>query len=86
MGSTCQPNRSKPAGVEPRLVDFEAAAALLSISRRHLEDLAREGRLPAPVRLGRAVRFSVDALRRFVEAEARKAAAEQVAAGGHTDA
>jgi hypothetical protein len=47
---------------------------MLSISKRHAEDLAREGVLPKPIHLGRSLRFEVAALRRFVEQEATKAA------------
>jgi len=40
------------------LLDARAAAALLSISARHLIRLADAGDAPAPRRLGRSVRWS----------------------------
>jgi excisionase family DNA binding protein len=70
------PRQSNSAAQTPDvlLVDAAGAARILGISRRHVEDLHRERRLPPPIRLGRSVRFSVESLRQFVEAEARKAA------------
>jgi len=51
----------------PLLVDIRGAAALLSCSARHCEDMHREGRMPAAIRLGgRALRFSVAQLREWV--------------------
>jgi excisionase family DNA binding protein len=42
------------------------AAAILGISERHLWALASSGRLPSPIRLGRAVRWDQDELRKWV--------------------
>ncbi len=44
------------------------AAKLLDISPRHLAKLYASGRLPAPVRLGRAVRWRSDELRDWLAA------------------
>jgi excisionase family DNA binding protein len=52
---------------EVLLVDPTGAAAMLGISKRHLEDLTAEGGLPAPVKLGRSVRYSVETLRQWVK-------------------
>lgn len=52
----------------PALLDIRAAAALAGISGRHLEDLAREGLAPAPLRLGRCRRWREAELREWIEA------------------
>ena len=45
------------------------AAKLLNISERHLWSLKSRGRLPQPVRLGRSVRWRLDELRAWLEAD-----------------
>lgn len=52
---------------ERLLVDAPAAARLLSVSVRTLANLTARSELPC-VRIGRALRYSVDDLRRFVQA------------------
>jgi predicted DNA-binding transcriptional regulator AlpA len=42
----------------PALLDIRAAASLVGISGRHLEDLANEGKAPVPIRLGRCRRYA----------------------------
>jgi predicted DNA-binding transcriptional regulator AlpA len=55
--------------VEPVAVDDEGAAALLGLSRRGFQDFDRRGLIgPQPVKLGRAKRWPVDELRRWVAA------------------
>ncbi len=46
-----------PVAPAPELLGVKAAAALLSISPRHLFRLCDSGRAPAPIRLGGAVRW-----------------------------
>lgn len=58
--------RATPA--EPLAVDAAEAARLLGISLRHLRGLDASGRLPRPIRLGRAVRWSVAELREWLAA------------------
>ena len=49
--------------ITPRLVDARGVARLYGISERTVWRLAKEGQLPAPVRLGRrATRWRVDDL------------------------
>ena len=68
MGS---PQAPTPAPlIAPLLVDAVEAARLLGISRAHLYALLSSGRLPAPVRLGRAVRWHRDTLIEWVRAGA----------------
>jgi excisionase family DNA binding protein len=57
--------RSHSFGVDDRLLDKDAAAAFLGVAPRTLYKWAAQGRLPV-VRLGRAVRFRVSALRMLV--------------------
>lgn len=42
----------------PALIDVEAVAAMLSVSRRHIYSLANAGRMPRPRKIGRLVRWS----------------------------
>jgi excisionase family DNA binding protein len=49
------------------LLRVDDIAEWLDVDRLRVYELARTGLLPA-VRLGRAVRFSPDAVRRFIEA------------------
>jgi len=51
-----------PQADTPILVDAKAAAAMLGISRTHLFALKASGRLPAPIRLGRAIRWNRETL------------------------
>jgi predicted DNA-binding transcriptional regulator AlpA len=78
--------RHNPADSAPSdaalLVDVHGLGRLLACSARHCEDLAREGALPEPVKLGRLSRWRVSEIRAWVEAgclnraiwEAKKAA------------
>ena len=50
------------------LVDADALAEMLGISRRHLKRLEASGRLPAPIRLGRAVRWNLTEVREWAAA------------------
>lgn len=56
----------------PLLLTCRQAAAALQVCEKTLWSLTRDGKLPA-VRIGRAVRYSVDDLRRFTEAAKTKA-------------
>ena len=63
--------REKAAGLArlPRLlVNAHGAAAMLGISPRHLETLVAQGLAPAPIRLGRAARWSVGGLAAWADA------------------
>ncbi len=51
---------------EPFLVDATEAARLLSISTRTLWTMTDRGEIPC-VRIGRAMRYSVDDLRAWIE-------------------
>jgi len=50
------------------LLSAAEAAKLLNISQRHLWALSTSGRMPAPIRLGRSVRWSADELRTWLDA------------------
>ena len=56
--------RTEPT-VEPMLLTARQAAKVLSISERTLFSVTKSGELPA-VRIGRSVRYSVDALREYI--------------------
>lgn len=53
---------------EQLLLPASEAARLLGISKRHLHTLNCSGRLPAPIRLGRSVRWNGDELRAWIDA------------------
>ncbi len=50
------------------LVDNKQAAKLLKISERTLWELAHNDKIPPPIRIGAAVRWSLDVLKKWVEA------------------
>jgi excisionase family DNA binding protein len=56
---------NSPPTVPPLLVDAREAARLLSISPRALWQLTNQGDMPV-IRIGRAVRYDVAALGRWV--------------------
>ena len=70
---------------DPLLVDAAALAVLLAVSLRTVRTWDAGGRLPRPVRVGGAVRWRLDEIRRWLDAgapcrdewEARKAAARK---------
>jgi excisionase family DNA binding protein len=60
----------QPTG-EPKLVDSSEAVEILGISERTLWARTKEGSIPC-VRLGRSVRYNVDDLRRYIEANTKR--------------
>ena len=54
--------------LSPLLVDEIQAASMLGISQRTFWDYRHNGEIPI-VRIGRLVRFSVDDLRKFIDAK-----------------
>lgn len=52
----------------PLMIRAPEAARLLGISLRHLKSLNSSGRLPGPIRLGKAACWRVEELRQWVEA------------------
>lgn len=58
----------KPPEDQELLIDSREAAKLLKVSSRTLWSMQKEGRMPAPIRIGRVVRWSYEALKRWVEA------------------
>lgn len=49
-------------------VSVADVAELLDVSRRHIWKLLASGRMPAPIRLGRSVRWRADELRAWLDA------------------
>ncbi len=61
---------AKPGGesLERLLVTTAQVASMLSISKREVERMVADGRLPQPIRLGkRLVRWNLDTIRRWVD-------------------
>ena len=58
----------RPTEPEPLLLEPREAARMLRISERTLSTYTRNGTLPV-VRIGRSVRFSPEALRRWIAAQ-----------------
>jgi len=56
-----------PVVLVPLAVDEDQAAKMLGISKRTFWEYRNKGEIPI-IRLGRLVRFSVDDLRRFIDA------------------
>ena len=50
---------------EPMLTTREVAK-WLRVTERHVQNLVKDGVLPPPLRLGRAVRFCPDSIRKFI--------------------
>ncbi|MCB0325142.1 MAG: helix-turn-helix domain-containing protein [Bdellovibrionales bacterium] len=59
-----------PKHNEQLVLTAEEVAELLCISRAHVFRLQREGKLPAPVRLGRSVRWPRNELEAWLRAGA----------------
>jgi len=55
-----------PQFPEPYLVDGDEGARLMGVSPRTLFQMEKDGKIKA-VRIGRSVRYSPDALRKWVE-------------------
>lgn len=58
----------KPPEDQGRLIDSKEVAKLLKFSPRKLWGMHATGRMPAPIRIGRAVRWSADVLTKWIEA------------------
>ena len=50
------------------LIDTKAAAKLLKVSTRTLWKMHTTGEMPTPIRIGRAKRWSLEALKKWVDA------------------
>ncbi|MFN5852097.1 MAG: helix-turn-helix transcriptional regulator [Pirellulaceae bacterium] len=61
-------NRGMPVVEPARLLDVQAVAGLLGVSGRHVYRLADSGRMPRPLKLGGAVRWDRDEIRRWIDA------------------
>jgi len=57
----------KPPGDQGLLIDSKVAARLLKVSQRTLWRMHKTGEMPPPIRIGRAVRWSVEVLKKWVE-------------------
>jgi excisionase family DNA binding protein len=58
----------KPPENQGLLIDSRQAAKLLTVSERTLWKMQNSGEMPAPIRIGRAVRWSLEALKLWIEA------------------
>lgn len=59
---------AKPPEDQGLLIDSQEAAKLLKVSPRTLWRMQTSGEMPAPIRLGRAVRWSAEVLKKWVDA------------------
>jgi excisionase family DNA binding protein len=57
----------EPPGDQGLLIDSRQAAKLLKVSERTLWRMHNEGEMPQPIRIGRAVRWSLEALKKWVD-------------------
>jgi excisionase family DNA binding protein len=60
--------KSETTGQQPALVDADDVAKTLNCSRRTVRRLADSGRMPAPIRLGRLLRWDRRALLEWIAA------------------
>ncbi len=58
----------RPIDESARLLTVSAVAELLGISGRHIYRLSDSGRMPRPMKLGGAVRWDRDEIRRWIDA------------------
>ena len=65
---TGYPTEQRPVKPESLLIDAPTAAAMLSIGKTKWYELHAAGRIPAPIRLGRAVRWHRAELERWTAA------------------
>ena len=68
---------------QPRLVDRVQLAGVLGISPRHVARLHASRLLPAPIRLGRSVRWSLGEIAQWLQAGAPDQATWRVSQAGH---
>jgi len=57
----------KPPEDQGMLINTKQAAKLLKVAPRTLWQMYATGKMPRPIRLGRAVRWSLDVLRKWIE-------------------
>ncbi|MBI5864816.1 MAG: excisionase family DNA-binding protein [Planctomycetes bacterium] len=70
------------AAVVDRLLTVREVAARLGISGRQIQKLLASGRFPAPVRLGRSVRWRDGDVSRFIDCGCKMAEFKARSAGG----
>jgi excisionase family DNA binding protein len=71
QGQSMHMSRTSKQALTPLLIPGREAAKLLSVCERTLYTLTRTGEIPA-VRIGRAVRYSVDDLQAWVRRASEK--------------
>lgn len=57
-----------PANAPARLIDVNDVAKMLGVSSRHVYRLADGGRMPRPLKLGGAVRWSMKTINEWIDA------------------
>lgn len=65
--SSPEPAAALADSLAPLLVGVEQVATLLSVSRRTVWRLVSEGKLIAPIHIGRAARWQYGQLKRWIE-------------------
>ncbi|HEX4142978.1 MAG TPA: helix-turn-helix domain-containing protein [Pirellulales bacterium] len=58
----------KPPEDQGLLIDIKEAAKLLKVSAGTVYHMHKNGDMPPPIRIGRAVRWSLDALKKWIDA------------------
>jgi excisionase family DNA binding protein len=58
----------QPPNDQGLLIDSREASKLLKVSQRTLWRMHTTGEMPSPIRIGRAVRWSLEVLKKWVEA------------------
>lgn len=61
-------DQQSPEPIEPLLTTREVAE-LMKVSERHIQNQVKAGQLPAPIRLGKSVRFRPEDIRGFMNGD-----------------
>ena len=69
--TTSEPAGSIPAVDPGQMIDANAVAKLLNVSKRHVDRLDARALLPRPIRLGRSVRWRKETIVAFLAASER---------------
>jgi len=60
-------NKDSSLTSEKMLMTYDELADEFGCTRRHLENLVKAGKIPAPTKLGRSVRFKTDVIKKWLK-------------------
>ncbi len=77
-----QGKQASPTGIPELCLNIKQLASVLGVSSRHIERLDSSGKLPKPLRLGRAKRWRTSEIEAWLEAGCPDRRAWQATKGG----